>query len=39
MSKLESDNAILTGVNKVSLAVLAGTLTTAIVFLPNIFMA
>ncbi|ACA86112.1 efflux RND transporter permease subunit [Shewanella woodyi] len=33
----ESDNAILTGVNKVSLAVLAGTLTTAIVFLPNIF--
>jgi HAE1 family hydrophobic/amphiphilic exporter-1 len=33
----QNDNAILTGVNKVSLAVLAGTLTTAIVFLPNIF--
>lgn len=28
---------IITGVDKVSLAVLAGTLTTAIVFLPNIF--
>ncbi|WP_299789633.1 efflux RND transporter permease subunit [uncultured Shewanella sp.] len=33
----KSDNAVLTGVDKVSLAVLAGTLTTAIVFLPNIF--
>ncbi|GLS84173.1 efflux RND transporter permease subunit [Paraferrimonas haliotis] len=32
-----SDNAILKGVDSVSLAVLAGTLTTAIVFLPNIF--
>ncbi|WP_394131081.1 efflux RND transporter permease subunit [Shewanella maritima] len=30
-------NALLLGVDKVSLAVLAGTLTTAIVFLPNIF--
>ncbi|MDR8523539.1 efflux RND transporter permease subunit [Shewanella fidelis] len=30
-------SAILRGVDKVSLAVLAGTLTTAIVFLPNIF--
>ncbi|WP_095506316.1 efflux RND transporter permease subunit [Paraferrimonas sedimenticola] len=34
--KGESD-AIQKGVNNVSLAVLAGTLTTAIVFLPNIF--
>lgn len=34
----KSDNsAIFNGVDKVSLAVLAGTLTTAIVFLPNIF--
>lgn len=33
----QNDNAVLTGVDKVSLAVLAGTLTTAIVFLPNIF--
>lgn len=34
----QSDNtAILRGVDKVSLAVLAGTMTTAIVFLPNIF--
>ncbi|MGB0894689.1 MAG: efflux RND transporter permease subunit [Parashewanella sp.] len=32
-----TDNPILKGVDKVSLAVLAGTLTTAIVFLPNIF--
>ncbi|QSX38582.1 efflux RND transporter permease subunit [Shewanella sedimentimangrovi] len=31
------ETAILSGVNKVALAVLAGTLTTAIVFLPNIF--
>ncbi|MCE9790754.1 efflux RND transporter permease subunit [Shewanella indica] len=31
------DRAILNGVDKVALAVLAGTLTTAIVFLPNIF--
>ncbi|MGS0696340.1 efflux RND transporter permease subunit [Shewanella sp. 0m-4] len=30
-------SAILLGVDKVSLAVLAGTMTTAIVFLPNIF--
>lgn len=35
--QVANDNAVLTGVNKVSLAVLAGTLTTAIVFLPNIF--
>ncbi|MEO3681759.1 efflux RND transporter permease subunit [Shewanella vesiculosa] len=32
-----NQQAVLTGVDKVSLAVLAGTLTTAIVFLPNIF--
>ena len=32
-----TSSAILRGVDKVSLAVLAGTLTTAIVFLPNIF--
>ncbi|GIU08013.1 MULTISPECIES: efflux RND transporter permease subunit [unclassified Shewanella] len=32
-----NSSAILRGVDKVSLAVLAGTLTTAIVFLPNIF--
>jgi len=32
-----NQQAVLTGVEKVSLAVLAGTLTTAIVFLPNIF--
>ncbi|QYJ83988.1 efflux RND transporter permease subunit [Shewanella aegiceratis] len=32
-----TSQAVLTGVNKVALAVLAGTLTTAIVFLPNIF--
>ncbi|KFZ38825.1 acriflavin resistance protein [Shewanella mangrovi] len=31
------DETVLLGVNKVSLAVMAGTLTTAIVFLPNIF--
>ena len=31
-----NERAVLTGVDKVSLAVLAGTLTTAIVFLPNI---
>lgn len=31
------DDTILLGVNKVALAVMAGTLTTAIVFLPNIF--
>ena len=36
-SSKASDSAVLTGVNKVSLAVLAGTLTTGIVFLPNIF--
>ncbi|MCL2914327.1 efflux RND transporter permease subunit [Shewanella corallii] len=30
-------DAVIKGVDKVSLAVLAGTLTTAIVFLPNIF--
>ncbi|NMH63607.1 efflux RND transporter permease subunit [Shewanella salipaludis] len=30
------EDAVLTGVDKVALAVLAGTLTTAIVFLPNI---
>jgi len=33
----QNDDAVLTGVDKVALAVLAGTLTTAIVFLPNIF--
>lgn len=33
----DNETAVLTGVDKVSLAVLAGTLTTAIVFLPNIF--
>jgi HAE1 family hydrophobic/amphiphilic exporter-1 len=32
-----NERAVLTGVEKVTLAVLAGTLTTAIVFLPNIF--
>ncbi|WP_076409185.1 efflux RND transporter permease subunit [Shewanella sp. UCD-KL12] len=32
-----NNTAVLSGVNKVALAVLAGTLTTAIVFLPNIF--
>ncbi|MCG9739211.1 efflux RND transporter permease subunit [Shewanella insulae] len=32
-----TSQAVLTGVNKVALAVMAGTLTTAIVFLPNIF--
>jgi HAE1 family hydrophobic/amphiphilic exporter-1 len=32
-----NERAVLMGVDKVSLAVLAGTLTTAIVFLPNIF--
>ncbi|WP_228768444.1 efflux RND transporter permease subunit [Shewanella sp. TC10] len=31
-----NESAVLTGVEKVALAVLAGTLTTAIVFLPNI---
>ncbi|MCL2916688.1 efflux RND transporter permease subunit [Shewanella litorisediminis] len=31
------DKAVLAGVDKVALAVLAGTLTTAIVFFPNIF--
>lgn len=31
------DDTVLLGVDKVSLAVMAGTLTTAIVFLPNIF--
>ncbi|WP_076537437.1 efflux RND transporter permease subunit [Shewanella sp. UCD-KL21] len=31
-----NEKAVLTGVEKVALAVLAGTLTTAIVFLPNI---
>ncbi|ABV87102.1 efflux RND transporter permease subunit [Shewanella pealeana] len=36
VAKINS-SAILRGVDKVSLAVLAGTLTTAIVFLPNIF--
>jgi hydrophobic/amphiphilic exporter-1 (mainly G- bacteria), HAE1 family len=37
-SSLRADeDAVLTGVDKVALAVLAGTLTTAIVFLPNIF--
>lgn len=37
--KLPKDNeeSVMTGVDKVSLAVLAGTMTTAIVFLPNIF--
>ncbi|MCE9678997.1 efflux RND transporter permease subunit [Shewanella sp. AS1] len=34
---IPAEQAVLTGVNKISLAVLAGTLTTAIVFLPNIF--
>lgn len=34
---LQSEQATLQGVGNVSLAVLAGTLTTAIVFLPNIF--
>ena len=33
----DSENAVMAGVDKVSLAVLAGTMTTAIVFLPNIF--
>ncbi|MGL5358983.1 MAG: efflux RND transporter permease subunit, partial [Shewanella sp.] len=33
----DNETAVITGVDKVSLAVLAGTLTTAIVFLPNIF--
>ncbi|QDF67419.1 efflux RND transporter permease subunit [Shewanella sp. SNU WT4] len=32
-----NNNAVFDGVEKVSLAILAGTLTTAIVFLPNIF--
>lgn len=36
-SSATPDQAVLKGVNKVALAVLAGTLTTAIVFLPNIF--
>ncbi|MFV0597355.1 efflux RND transporter permease subunit [Shewanella sp.] len=36
-SVLDNENAVMTGVDKVSLAVLAGTMTTAIVFLPNIF--
>ncbi|WP_299494976.1 efflux RND transporter permease subunit [uncultured Shewanella sp.] len=34
--KAEQTQALIKGVNNVSLAVLAGTLTTAIVFLPNI---
>ena len=35
---IESENeAVRSGVDKVSLAIMAGTLTTAIVFLPNIF--
>ncbi|MCG9696935.1 efflux RND transporter permease subunit [Shewanella sp. Isolate11] len=34
---VSTQQAVLSGVNKVALAVLAGTLTTAIVFLPNIF--
>ncbi|MCL1142618.1 efflux RND transporter permease subunit [Shewanella gaetbuli] len=34
---LSNQQAVLTGVEKVALAVLAGTMTTAIVFLPNIF--
>ncbi|MCL1049204.1 efflux RND transporter permease subunit [Shewanella abyssi] len=33
---VSDNNSVLNGVDKVSLAVLAGTLTTAIVFLPNI---
>ncbi|GGM95761.1 efflux RND transporter permease subunit [Shewanella xiamenensis] len=36
-SAQDNENAVMTGVDKVSLAVLAGTMTTAIVFLPNIF--
>ncbi len=36
-TKAGDNSSILKGVDKVSLAVLAGTLTTAIVFLPNIF--
>ena len=36
-TKAGGNSSILNGVDKVSLAVLAGTLTTAIVFLPNIF--
>ncbi|MCL1094690.1 efflux RND transporter permease subunit [Shewanella kaireitica] len=36
-TKASDNSSILNGVDKVSLAVLAGTLTTAIVFLPNIF--
>ncbi|WP_445946431.1 efflux RND transporter permease subunit [Shewanella sp.] len=32
-----NERAVLTGVEKVALAVMAGTMTTAIVFLPNIF--
>ncbi|MBR9727030.1 efflux RND transporter permease subunit [Shewanella intestini] len=37
ISQSANQRALLLGVDKVSLAVLAGTLTTAIVFLPNIF--
>lgn len=33
----DNEESVMTGVDKVSLAVLAGTMTTAIVFLPNIF--
>ncbi|WP_144208851.1 efflux RND transporter permease subunit [Shewanella donghaensis] len=36
LSQDANEKAVLTGVTKVALAVLAGTLTTAIVFLPNI---
>lgn len=35
--QLSRQQQVLTGVNKIALAILAGTLTTAIVFLPNIF--
>lgn len=33
----DNEEAVISGVDKVALAVLAGTMTTAIVFLPNIF--
>nr|WP_320126150.1 efflux RND transporter permease subunit [uncultured Shewanella sp.] len=36
-SPKDNEESVMTGVDKVSLAVLAGTMTTAIVFLPNIF--
>ena len=36
-NSIPTTTSILTGVDKVALAVMAGTLTTAVVFLPNIF--